>query len=222
MIGSSPNFKMPTELSKVRRIVFLGDSITEQGEYSGGWVDLVRGYLKVLMPEGQIELVNKGISGQTSADMLARFKKDVLDLKPDLLFIAAGTNDLSKNIPAPICAGTVGLMLDSAQKAGISASVVSLPLTEESGVGDLSINLFNKALKEEAGKYGANFIDVQTPLAQLVREYRLRTGGRDYFLTDDGVHLNSAGNAAFAQEILTGLGISEEARKDIKAIRNSH
>ncbi len=65
------------------RVVFLGDSITDSwnlGEYFPG-----RPY------------VNRGISGQTTPQMLIRFRPDVINLKPKVVVILAGTNDISGN-----------------------------------------------------------------------------------------------------------------------------
>lgn len=65
------------------RVVFMGDSITE------GW------HLDVSFPGKPY--VNRGISGQTSPQMLVRFRQDVIDLKPKVVVILAGTNDVAGN-----------------------------------------------------------------------------------------------------------------------------
>jgi len=66
-----------------RRVVFLGDSITD------GWT------LAQSFPDKPY--VNRGISGQTTSQMLVRMYPDVIDLKPAALIILAGTNDISRN-----------------------------------------------------------------------------------------------------------------------------
>ena len=66
-----------------RRVVFLGDSITD------GW-NLAQSF-----PDKPY--VNRGISGQTTPQMLVRMYPDVIDLKPAALIILAGTNDISRN-----------------------------------------------------------------------------------------------------------------------------
>ena len=68
------------------RVVFMGDSITQ------GW--------KIEGPEGTFPgkpYVNRGISGQTSPQMLVRFRQDVVDLQPKVVVILAGTNDIAGN-----------------------------------------------------------------------------------------------------------------------------
>jgi lysophospholipase L1-like esterase len=68
-----------------RRIVFLGDSITE------GW-----GSLDGKFFEGR-PYVNRGIGGQTTSQMLVRFRQDVIALKPAAVVILGGTNDIAQN-----------------------------------------------------------------------------------------------------------------------------
>ncbi|MEG4507915.1 hypothetical protein QUA81_30320 [Microcoleus sp. F6_B4] len=61
-----------------KKIVTVGDSITEAGKYPGGYVWLLERYLNDLYP-GQIAIVNAGISGNKSTDMQARFQKDAIE-----------------------------------------------------------------------------------------------------------------------------------------------
>ena len=70
---------------KDSRVVFIGNSITE------GWDWHYPEYFK---KKGYI---NRGISGQTTPQMLVRFRSDVIDLKPDLVVIMAGINDIAEN-----------------------------------------------------------------------------------------------------------------------------
>ena len=68
-----------------KRVVFMGDSITEE------WSNLYPNYFN---DKGY---VNRGIGGQTTPQMLIRFKPDVIDLKPEIVVILAGTNDIAGN-----------------------------------------------------------------------------------------------------------------------------
>jgi len=67
------------------RIVMMGNSITEL------WAELHPGFFK------DNNLVGRGISGQVSGQMLARFRQDVINLKPDVVVINCGTNDIAEN-----------------------------------------------------------------------------------------------------------------------------
>lgn len=79
------NSKLPILESEQKRIVFMGDSITE--------------FWSVLCPDFFIgkPYLNRGISGQTSPQMLIRFQQDVVALKPTIVVILAGANDLAGN-----------------------------------------------------------------------------------------------------------------------------
>src|SRR5437867_12331161 len=83
----------PKELKGVRTIVTLGDSITQGGANPGGYVWLLQKYLDTLNPNQAIRVVNAGISGHKSTDMAARFQRDVVSAKPDIVTISVGVND---------------------------------------------------------------------------------------------------------------------------------
>src|SRR5207237_113934 len=76
----------PESLRRAHRIVCLGDSITQGGGPPDGYVYLLDRYLNTLYGStGEIEVLNAGISGQKAPDMEARFRRDVLDRKPDMV-----------------------------------------------------------------------------------------------------------------------------------------
>jgi lysophospholipase L1-like esterase len=68
-----------------RRVVFMGDSITE------GWEKLDPGFFT------RKDYVDRGIGGQTTSQMLVRFRQDVIMLKPSVVVILGGTNDIAQN-----------------------------------------------------------------------------------------------------------------------------
>ncbi|MDE5943740.1 MAG: GDSL family lipase [Clostridia bacterium] len=82
------------------KIVFIGDSITDCGRDRNDEKSLGSGYVKVLSdklhplyPDTDLELINKGISGNELGDVLDRLQKDVIDLKPDAVVIMIGINN---------------------------------------------------------------------------------------------------------------------------------
>jgi len=77
------NAALGTPIPGERRVIFFGDSITD------AW------HLDHYFP-GK-EYINRGIGGQTTPQMLLRFRQDVIDLKPAVLVVLAGTNDISGN-----------------------------------------------------------------------------------------------------------------------------
>jgi lysophospholipase L1-like esterase len=79
------NSKIITEPFEEKRIVFFGDSIT------AGWITYDPEFF------GNKKNINRGINGQTTSQMLLRFRADVIELKPEMVIILAGTNDIAGN-----------------------------------------------------------------------------------------------------------------------------
>ena len=80
------NLKLAAPAPGENRVVFMGDSITEGWHFEG--------------PDGSFPTkpyINRGISGQTSPQMLVRFRQDVIELQPKVVVILAGTNDIAGN-----------------------------------------------------------------------------------------------------------------------------
>lgn len=80
----------------MKRVLFQGDSITDCGRGDGlgiGYPNLVASALSFEYP-GQYEFINRGISGNRVVDLLARWKKDCINLQPDYLSILIGVNDV--------------------------------------------------------------------------------------------------------------------------------
>lgn len=79
------NNQLPSKQSGEKRIVLMGDSITE--------------FWSQIQPDffANTSYINRGISGQTTPQMLIRFRPDVLDLHPDVVVILAGVNDIAGN-----------------------------------------------------------------------------------------------------------------------------
>lgn len=79
------NKELPAPTKKEKRVIFMGNSITE------GWVKIHPEFFK------ENGYIGRGISGQTSYQFLLRFRNDVINLKPKLVIINAGTNDVAEN-----------------------------------------------------------------------------------------------------------------------------
>lgn len=171
-----------------RRVVFYGDSITDAWGRASG---------TVFFPGKPY--VNRGISGQTTAQMLVRFRQDVVDLRPAAVVILAGTNDIAGNTglaTLPMIEDNFRTMTALAQCAGIRVILASvLPTTDYPWHPGLQpagkIRALNDWLKSYAASHGATYLDYYSALANA-------HGGMDPKLASDGVHPTPAGYAIMA------------------------
>ena len=181
------NAALPAPRPGSKRIVFLGDSITE------GWVDKMPGFFK----EGR---VGRGIGGQTTPQMLVRFRQDVIDLKPDMVHIMAGTNDIAGNTGPMTAAQTqanIRSMVELAQANGICVIVASIPPADRypwrPGLDTGSaIKALNTWLEDYARERGAVYADYWTAM-RAPGSLGMKEG-----LSYDHVHPTEAGYATMA------------------------
>ena len=169
-----------------KRVVFMGDSITQ------GWAS--QPFIK-----GNASFVGRGISGQTTPQMLVRFRSDVVALKPAIVHIMGGTNDVAQNTgpeTAEEIEGYVADMVEIAQANGIKVIIASIPPAADfpwrPGMAPgPKIQALNVWLKAYAARKHLVYADywpaIATPEGAMKPEY-----------SKDGVHPNAAGYAAMA------------------------
>lgn len=214
-------------LAGKRRIVTVGDSITEAGKYPGGYVWLLQRYFNLLYPDRKIEIINAGISGNKAADMQARFQKDAIDKQPDLITLNVGVNDVwhaffdfqksqfhpQGNLPAGASLAEyrekVTQMVQAAQAAGIRVVLLSpTPIREElDGPENKRLQDYIAAMREIARQNRCPFIDLNAPFREVIGSFQKHAGKTLNLLAADGVHPNPAGNRIIAFTIMRGLGV---------------
>jgi len=170
------------------RVVFFGDSITD------AW-----GRAKGTMFFPGKPYINRGISGQTTAQMVLRFRQDVIDLHPAAVVILAGTNDIAGNTglaTLPMIEDYFRSMTELAQASHIRIILASvLPTSDYPWHPGLQpagkIRALNAWLRSYAASRGATYLDYYSALANA-------QGGMDQRLASDGVHPTPAGYAIMA------------------------
>ncbi len=175
--------------------VIMGDSITD------GWFDAD----PVFFTGNRI--VGRGISGQVTAQMLVRFRRDVLDLAPQYVVILGGINDIARNlgyISLENTLGNIASMCELAVTHGILPVLNTLIPTEGfpwrkglTGVPE-QIHTFNQALRTYARDNGFLLID----LAFLMAD---ENGVQKPSLTKDGVHPTLSGYKIMEEAVLQAL-----------------
>ena len=116
------------EAGEPTRIVCFGDSITGAYYHTGGqraWADMLGIALAQIYPQARLEIVNAGISGQTTAQGLARIEKDVLARQPHLVVVMFGMNDVVR-LPLDDYAKNLQTIAQRCQVAG-AAVVLCTP-----------------------------------------------------------------------------------------------
>jgi lysophospholipase L1-like esterase len=193
------------------RVVFLGDSITEQYQYSN-YIEL---YLTTRMPKGNFTFLNAGISGDTANGGAGRFKDHVLAEKPTAVTINFGMNDGGYGAFNPdACkrfAEKTEAMLDMAEKAGVRVALLSPNAVDRRNKSNgkqyvETQKQFYAPLKELAEKHKFAFVD----------QYAITRAATDKMEVDDptakkavpyydGFHTSPPGGLLMAHAILTGL-----------------
>lgn len=166
------------------RVVFLGDSITD------GW------RINQYFP-GKPYL-NRGIGGQITGQMLGRLKADVIDLKPAVVVILAGTNDLARGVPSDTIKNNLAMIATLAEASGVTPVFSSiLPVSDHHKSQDpnyertplrppseiLSLNVWLKQMSQAAGYV---FLDYHAAMAGDDGQLRAE-------LAADGLHPNGEG-----------------------------
>ncbi|MFK2820338.1 GDSL-type esterase/lipase family protein [Flavobacteriaceae sp. LMIT009] len=175
-------------------VVFMGNSITE------GWLN------KKLNFFDNPSFVNRGISGQTTSQMLLRFRQDVIDLKPKAVVILAGINDIAQN-QGPIAVkdifGNLKSMCELAKTNSINVVLCSvLPAKEFPWRMEINpiekVAELNSLLKDYANQNNIIYVDYYEKL--VTKEFGLPSD-----LTSDEVHLTIKGYQTLEPIVMKGI-----------------
>jgi lysophospholipase L1-like esterase len=191
------DFKLGYPAAGEKRVVFMGDSITE------GW------HLDKSFPGKPY--VNRGISGQTTSQMVLRFHQDVIALKPKAVVILAGINDMAENTGPMTLEQTednLAAMAEMATANGIKVVLCSvLPATHFSWHPGLApgaeVAAANGWIRAYAAEKGHVYVDFYSAMKD-------EQGGLPPNLSRDGVHPLPAGHAIM--EPLVEAGVEKALR----------
>ena len=159
-------------------------------------------------PKSELKFLNRGISGNTVGDILARWQQDCLNLKPDIVSLLAGVNDTLYGRPPEQTAHDYRALLEWTRRELPTVRLISLePFLLGAGqitsrqIAELAPR--QKMVRQLAGEFGALFVPLQEPLSAAAD----RNGAELY--SYDGIHPAPAGAAliakAWLQLAVTGL-----------------
>lgn len=181
-------------------VIAFGDSITAAGKWQ-----------KVLENEFGIKIINKGVGGDSTRTALTRFKRDVLNLSPDLVIISFGTNDaaidMDKYTPLEDYRKNLVYYIDSCLEIGAKVMLnIPIPIDdtpyltrhdaapfEPYGGPNGLLALYAEAAREVAEEKGVRYADVNAAF--------LKTDNYKKYISD-GIHPNDAGYKLYGNAVL--------------------
>lgn len=205
------------------RIIFAGDSVTDMGStqpvgeglfdnVGHSYVRIVENMLATWYPEIKLRITNSGISGNTSRDLLARFKRDVVDLNPDWVSVCIGINDVWRQFDSPaIPDAQVSLeeyeenleKMIVAVKEHVKGIFLMTPYYMEPNKKDWMrkrMDEYGDVCRKLSEKQGCIFVDLQASFDQYF-QYR-----HSSYIAWDRVHPNQIGATVIAREFLSNCG----------------
>lgn len=194
--------------SNRKRVVFFGDSITQQGATkASGYINM----LKKQVDTNKFELIGAGIGGNKVYDLYLRLEEDVLAKKPDLVFIYVGINDVwhkqssRTGTDYPKYIKFYQALIDKIKASGSKIVLCTPSVIGEKRTGtnelDTELDKYSTGIRELATKNNLPLCDLRkafTSYEEKNNEQDLEKG----ILTTDRVHLNDQGNLFVAEQML--------------------
>jgi lysophospholipase L1-like esterase len=193
------NLTLPPPAGGTSRVVFYGDSITDfwrLNEYFTGK-----------------DFINRGISGQTTTQMLARFRQDVIALQPKVVVILAGTNDIARGIPAKAIEDNLFEMGELAKANNIRVVIASLtPVSDYHKDVDpayarlaarppATIKEINDWIRQLCGKESFPYVNYYSAMVDP-------QGQMQADMSDDGLHPNAKGYRAMSPLVVDAINLA--------------
>ncbi len=176
----------------MKKLIAFGDSLTRG--YQSGIIfkeTPYTSYIKPLLGDNWT-LENKGINGELTSQMLARFNRDVINHKPDVVVILGGTNDIGWGVDTKNIVDNLKTMI---QKS-LDAEIIPIPCAIPSLIGYEHLVLHRQVVNAEIVRFAKDknlsFVDLFTVTAD-------KNHNLDRKYSNDGLHLNTDGYKLIAQ-----------------------
>lgn len=207
--------------AKVKRIVFVGNSIT----YGGYYVSCIDAYLRLQYPERHFEIINVGLPSETVSgisepnhaggkfprpDLHERLNRILKKLKPDLVFTCYGMND---GVYLPFdnkrfqkFQQGMKWMHKQLTQSGASIIHITTPIYDERKGNAYAnvLDIYTDWLISQRYTNNWNVIDVHWPMKKYLEDQRLKDTTFKY--AEDGIHPDNVGHFIIAKQILLNLG----------------
>jgi lysophospholipase L1-like esterase len=203
-----------TSLSKTQKVVFFGDSITEQGAKPGGYIVKIKDALTQKGIASQYDLIGAGIGGNKVYDLYLRMDDDVMAQNPDVVVIWVGVNDVWHKTMygtgtdadkfEKFYSAIINKLLDKHIRVILCTPAVIGERNDFTNQQDGDLNAYSQIIRNLAQKFKCGLVD----LREIFHNYELKNnpGNKDRgILTRDRVHLNEDGNQLVADKMLEVL-----------------
>ncbi len=199
-----------------QKILFIGDSITDcdrrgaAAPYGDGYMSMVRNLLLARYPDYGLTFVNRGIGGDTTRDLAARWERDVVAQRPDWLSVLIGINDVwrafgpnaHEAVPLPEYTATLRRLLDRTKAATAARLILMTPYMIEPDRSQpmrRHMDIFGEVVGQLAAEYGAILVPVQAAFDMTLH------GTTPTAWADDQIHPNGPGHAVIALAFLRAI-----------------
>lgn len=199
---------------KKRKVIFFGDSITEQAAKPGGFILEIDSMLHKNNLKDNYELIGAGVSSNKVYDLYLRLEDDVLNKSPDIVVIFIGVNDVwhkrsfgtgtDADKFERFYSAILKKFADRNIKAILCTPAAIGEKTDVSNEQDGDLNKYCNIVRSLAAKNNLPLID----LRKLFIDYNLKNNPENKdrgILTKDGVHLNDKGNQLVADEMMKAI-----------------
>lgn len=164
--------RVKEKLKKGEKIIYVafGDSITEGYGVKEGWPEKLVKELKYKYPNSEIELVNKGKSGDTLEESMCRFESDVLSYNPDLVTINFGINDAMNGVNLNDFEKLLKELIQTIKNRTNSEIIVISSEVLEDEVADATARKYYDKLQKVSREEKVVFVDIHRIWQQKLRE----------------------------------------------------
>jgi len=200
-------------------ILFQGDSLTDGGRcgtadgLGNGYVAMVRALMVARHGDLKVTIANRGVSGDRSVELLARWQADCVALRPQVLSIMVGVNDVWRLrgawngqtfVDAAEYRANCSAMISQALAVGVRTLAIASPTTIcEENDSELSRLLEERAaiVRELAAQFGCRYVPTREAYLKALSDHR------EVRWTTDGCHPTQAGHALLAGIWLEAMGL---------------
>jgi len=199
---------------KKKRVVFFGDSITQQGMEPGGYITRIDSICKLENKAAEFEFIGSGIGGNKLYDLYLRLDDDVLAKNPDIVVIYIGVNDVWHK--ASFGTGTdpdkferfYNAILKKLKERNVKVILCTPAVigerTDFSNQQDGDMNRYSDIIRGIARKNNLLLVDLRQKFLDYNKQHN-PDNKESGILTRDRVHLNEKGNQLVADELWKGL-----------------